>query len=228
MAFSIGAFARARGTGRLLTLFGQSNFTVNPPNGQLSNTAVTEIRRAEDATFAATCGLICEDLGLPEAPLRGREPMNAARAMDDVPAFASAILDAILNGADGNPPGERPWLFAPMALGGHIDHAIVLHIIGESRAAIEPHFRLAFYEDLPYAAHYEYRVDGLARFRRMFGLWNWRRHVLPLDGDEAAKLDLLGIYNSQHLEKPMEIGRFTPACRFPTPAHEALWIQASP
>jgi hypothetical protein len=226
VAFSIGAFARARGAGRLLTLFGQSDFSFDPPTGQLSAAAVTALRRAEDVKFAESCGLIREDLGLPEAALRGRAPMDAARAADDVPAFASSVLDAILNGADGNPPAERPWLFAPMALGGHIDHAIVLYILSQNRAAIEPRFRLAFYEDLPYAAHYEYRVEGLARFARTFGLWGWRRHVLPLGEAQAAKLDLLRIYGSQHVEKPMEIGRFTPVCRFATPAHEALWIRA--
>jgi hypothetical protein len=226
VAFSIGAFARARGTGRLLTLFGQSDFTVNPPAGQLSAAAVTALRRAEDVKFAESCGLIRDDLGLAEAALRGRTPMDAARAADDVPAFASVVLDAILDGAEESQLAERPWLFAPMALGGHIDHAIVLCILRENRAAIERRFRLAFYEDLPYAAHYEYRVEGLARFARTFGLWGWRRHVLPLGEAEAVKLELLRIYGSQHVEKPTEIGRFTPVCRLPTPAHEALWIRA--
>ncbi len=229
IAFSIGSFTRARGTGRLLTIFGRSNFTLSPPSGALSIDEVSALRRAEDLRFAQACGLEAQDdLGLPEAPLRGREPMDGASAPEDLPALSPPILEAILRLGQKNQPGKRPWLFAPMALGGHIDHAVVLLMLAQHRAAIERRFRLAFYEDLPYAAHYELRVEGMPRFRRAFGILGWRRHLIPLGAAMAGKLELIGLYGSQHLAKPSDIKEFTPVCRFPTPPHEAIWIRGSP
>jgi hypothetical protein len=232
VAFSIGNFARARGTGVLLTVFGTSEFVVRPERGSLSTEAVTMLRQAEDREFAVACGLDLHNLDLPEAPLRGREPMAGELAEQDVPAFTAAILAALLRAAPagpeaGKPRRNRPWLFAPMAIGGHIDHTIVLYILAQNRQAVEAHFRLAFYEDLPYAAHYHYRMEGLARFRARFGRFGWRRLVLPLGGDLAGKLALIGLYRSQHPDEPADIAPFTPKCRFPTAPHEAIWVQGA-
>jgi hypothetical protein len=227
IAFSIGCFTKARGCGRLLTIFGTSNHVAAPSAPPLSTAEVTRIRHAEDARFAQTCGLTHSNLGLLEATLRGHEPMDFAAAPADVPAHAPAILEAILALGGEKPFAERPWLFAPMGLGGHIDHMIVFHILARNRPAIERRFRLAFYEDLPYAAYYHYRISGLARFLRSFAGLGWRRHVMPLGPDRAAKLELAGIYESQLAAKPADIKQFSPECRPAMAPHEAVWVRGS-
>jgi hypothetical protein len=227
VAFSIGYFAQARAAGRLLTVFGASNHTARPQPTPMSTVDISALRRSEDLRFAQACGLSAEDLGFPEAALRGHHPMDRARADEDMPVFAQPIMEALGRLAAAGPAGERPWLFAPMALGGHIDHAIILYVLGQNRAAIERRFRLAFYEDLPYAADYQYRVTGLVRFRQIFGGKGWRRYVMPLGANLAAKLGLIGLYESQHAGPANDILPFTPkSALFPRP-HEALWIPGS-
>ena len=223
IAFSLGRFAATRGTGRLVTVFTRSNFTLDPGLANLSVEALTEWRWREEQKFAAACGMTQTNLGLPEAPLRGRPPMDYTQASEELDALSPAILPALLGMEDEQPIKHRPWLFAPMGLGGHLDHAIILQLIAANRAILSQRFRLAFYEDLPYASWYDERVTGLTRFRALFGGLAWRRLSFPLGPAIQAKLDLVNLYGSQHRAAPV-ISDFSPHCQPPQPPHEAVWI----
>jgi LmbE family N-acetylglucosaminyl deacetylase len=223
IAFSLGSFAAARGAGRLVTVFTYSNFTLDPGLADLSPAAVTEWRWREEQKFAAACGMTQTNLGMQEAPLRGRPAMDYTRAGEELAAFSPVILPALLDMQDERPAALRPWLFAPMGLGGHLDHAIILQLIAVNRAALARRFRVAFYEDLPYASWYHERVMGLARFRALFGRLVWRRMSFPLGSGIEAKLDLVNLYGSQHRTSPV-ISDFSPHCQPPQPPHEAVWI----
>jgi hypothetical protein len=185
------------------------------------------MRRAEDRRFAKACALSAIDLELPEATLRGRRPMDDAAAGDDASDFAPVILRALRQAAEESPARTRPWIFCPMAIGGHGDHSLILHVVARHRREIEARFRLAFYEDLPYAAWPGARRRGLARFRRLLGATGWSRRALTLGPAVDAKLRLIGLYESQHAAAAIRIQDFTPRLLLPAAPHEAVWIQAA-
>lgn len=223
IAYSIGHFAKARGRGRLVTVFTRSSFTLRPDLAGLQEEQVTAMRGAEDRRFAAACGLAYSDLELPEAPLRGFEPTNRAGARQEAAHLGSSIMPRLLALAEERPLHQRPWLFAPMGVGGHLDHAIVLLLLAANQAALTRRFRLAFYEDLPYAVWYDERVRGRARFRALIGKRGWRRIVFRLGNGVPDKLALMGLYESQHAAPPA-ISGFTPELRPAALPHEAIWV----
>jgi hypothetical protein len=223
IAFSLGHFAKARGKGRLVTVFSQSRFTLRPGLAGLSVQEVTQMRLAEERRFAEICGLTHDDFGLPEAPLRGFAPMDHAKAEQALPALEPAILPRLLALGEPGARQDRPWLFAPVTMGGNLDHVILLLIIVHNRDALMQRFRLAFYEDLPYAAWHVERVRGLARFHAVFGRRGWRRIGFPLGSGEADKLALLNLYASQHADAP-SMSRFTPELWPLQRPHEAIWV----
>lgn len=223
IAFSLGHFSKARGQGRLVTVFSRSHFTLRPGLAGLSVEEVTQMRLAEERRFAEICGLTHDDFGLPEAPLRGFAPMDHAKAEQALPALEPAILLRLLALGEPRAPRDGPWLFTPVTMRGHLDHVILLLIIARHRQALTRRFRLAFYEDLPYAARHRERVGGLARFHAMFGKRGWRRIAFPLGSGEADKLALLNLYASQHGEAP-SMSRFTPELWPLQRPHEAIWV----
>jgi LmbE family N-acetylglucosaminyl deacetylase len=223
IAFSLGHFAKARGQGRLVTVFTRSHFTLRPGLAGLSEEEVTQMRLVEERRFAGTCGLTLEDFGLAEAPLRGFAPMDHAQAEQALPALEPAILPGLLALASELPAARRPWLFAPMGMGGHLDHVILLRLIARHRKALTRRFRLAFYEDLPYAVWPDERDEGLIRFKALLGKRGWRRIAFPLGQALAGKLALLNLYESQHAEPPA-ISGYTPQARPLQPPHEAIWV----
>ena len=109
-----------------------------------------------------------------------------------------------------------------MAIGGHIDHMVVLKVVLRHYNALRARWRIAFYEDLHYASARRTRAAGLARFQDHAAQLKLRRSLWPI-GPAADKLALAALYPSQFVELPASIKAFTPAQRIPAPAHEALW-----
>lgn len=156
------------------------------PNGE----GAVARRRAEDL---AACRLLDVDVlhwDLPEAPYRRDaatgEPLY--RRLEDL--FGQL------------PPGDRPSvlrvaerlaelpahreLYAPLAVGGHVDHEIV-------RRAAEQRFgsSLAYYEEYPYAR----RRRDVRRLTRTVG---WKSKVVPVSAQGmAAKVRAVACYRSQ-------------------------------
>jgi LmbE family N-acetylglucosaminyl deacetylase len=223
IAFSLGIFAQARRAGRLLNVFTRSEYVAAPALRGASIAEVSAMRREEDRRFAEVCGLAATNLNLDEAPLRGHHAMDTAKATCELPELGARVIGALNAMAQPSPPQARPWLFCPMAIGGHVDHTAILYILAGNRTGLEARYRLAFYEDLPYAAFYPDRVEGLDRFRRLFGARGWRRRVLPLAKAESAKLALIRLYASQHETHATSLQNFSPRLRYGSAAHEALW-----
>lgn len=80
-----------------------------------------------------------------------RDLFRAAPARDPLRAQVTALALLIANAA------PRAHVLAPLAIGGHVDHAAVF---AGARAAV-PLERLAFYEDFPYAANETMRAARL-------------------------------------------------------------------
>ena len=103
------------------------------------------LRRAEDAAAAARVGVAAGDvhwLGLPEAPHRGYR--SAADLFDGVHDDDAATADAVAAAARPVVAGADV-LFAPVGIGGHVDHAHVVRAV--DRVAVGPVVR---WLDAPY------------------------------------------------------------------------------
>lgn len=132
----------------LITCFSRSAFTQHAANGDVEST--TELRKREDAQYAAECGPLCTPywLDLPDAPLRGY-PLGDVRHAREFSAeelhlvrhITYGLMDAFIE------PGFT--IFAPLGIGSHIDHRIVhAAAIALAKSCM---FNMIFYEDMPYA-----------------------------------------------------------------------------
>ncbi|TIR16241.1 MAG: hypothetical protein E5X34_26580 [Mesorhizobium sp.] len=226
ICFSLGAFVLRRRKGILLTLFSQCGYVAQPGAVAAHDAeriaAISSLRQREDLAFAEQVGLRLCFGGLDEAPLRGHAPFDIAKVEDDARQLDEAVVAAIFAAATEQPKDLRPWLFCPMAIGGHIDHMVVLKIVLRHYNALRARWRIAFYEDLHYASVRRTRAAGLARFQGLAAQLKPRRSLWPI-GAAADKLALVALYPSQFAEPPASIKPFTPAQGIPAPAHEALW-----
>jgi LmbE family N-acetylglucosaminyl deacetylase len=226
VCFSLGTFALERRKGVLLTLFSKSGYVAQPQMvaalGRERIDAISSLRKREDLAFASQVGLRLCFGEFYDAPLRGQDPFDIASAEEDARRLDGAVIAAILAAATDQPRDRRPWLFCPMAIGGHIDHLVVLKIVLRHYDALRARWRIAFYEDLHYASAWRDRSAGLARFEQLATRLKLRRSLWPI-GAPADKLALVALYSSQFAEPPASIKPFTPAQRIPAPAHEALW-----
>ncbi len=175
-----------------------NDFTLSdyaPFSGTVGREAVTALREREDAELQARIGpsLSFIDLRILDAPLRFGvpaeqtllEPLNGEEYGREVTALA-ALLGPYLTAAS--------CVLAPLAMGGHIDHRIVRDAARASCVMT----KLAFYEDLPYAA----RLDGVQRawyvdtLRRDLASEIMPIAVKHVDG-VGRKRDLARLYPSQ-------------------------------
>ncbi|WP_137931196.1 hypothetical protein [Mesorhizobium comanense] len=226
ICFSLGAFARRRQQGVLLTLFSRSGYVAQPDTvsarGDERIAVISVLRLREEQAFARQAGLRLSLAGLDEAPLRGHHPFDITGVDEDARRLNAVIAEAIFATAQERTQKQRPWLFCPAAIGGHIDHLVVLKIVLRHYEALRERWRIAFYEDLHYAANWRSRAAGLARFRQLAARIRPRRSLWPV-GEAADKLALAALYPSQFEQPPASITALTPALRIPAPAHEALW-----
>lgn len=146
LALSLGA---AWWDGRLagwrpVTVFSRSGFTLRVPNGDVTGTSA--LRAAEDRAFFSrtTAGALLW-LDQPDAPIR--------RELHSETVFSAPVhaheLAAVRAGLEAVLPLSGT-LFAPLAIGGHVDHRIVCGVACELFR--QGGYDIIFYEDLPYAA----------------------------------------------------------------------------
>lgn len=89
------------------------------------------------------------------------------------------------------PPPGQATLYAPLAVGRHVDHQIV-HAV--ARRLVARGQRLAFYEDYPYAE----APDAPDAALEAAGGGDWPVEIVPLEAaDLVAKVSALGYYRSQ-------------------------------
>lgn len=87
------------------------------------------------------------------------------------------------------PPQDHMVVYAPLGAGHHIDHQLT-HIA--ARQLLDRGYRLAFYEDLPYAEQPEALEAALAAAE------GWRAESIPLNAaDVTAKVSALSYYRTQ-------------------------------
>jgi LmbE family N-acetylglucosaminyl deacetylase len=158
------------------------------------------LRRAEDVAALATLGAEVEHLSYLDAVYRGSD-QGLWMYTDLTSLFGDVHADDPLglSGAQGLvdelaariAPADQSLIYAPLGAGGHVDHRIV-HAAAQGLRA--QGYRLAFYEDYPYAEQPGAVQSALERT----GGQGWRPETIPLEGaDLGAKVAALACYRSQ-------------------------------
>jgi LmbE family N-acetylglucosaminyl deacetylase len=229
ICFSLGGFAHSRQTGCLLTVFPISGY-VPVPAGVARPSAdwVTRTRIAEDRAFAQACGLRLRMLRMPCASLLGYGPFDLGRVDENLGRVETALVQAALALAVAPGGRQRPWLFCPSGIGGHVDHVTIRMAVTRNYGPLAHRYRIGFYEDLHYASNGESRRSGIDALLQAMPDRALHRLSFPLGAAEATKLALIRHYRSQFLHLPSAIGRFTPALEAPAAPHEAVWTEALP
>ena len=190
------------------------------------------LRRAEGQAALARLGVAGVYLDWPDAVYRtapdgawlyDREealwadphPADPA-AQDGAQALAAQLAARI-------PTGEAVQVYAPLAVGNHVDHQIVRLA---ARRLAEAGYRLAFYEDYPYAGE----PEAVAQTLRALG-GDWQAELLPLAAaDVAAQVQAIGYHRSQMRilfggaeAMPNRMWRFAVACAGGRGLAERVW-----
>jgi hypothetical protein len=239
VCFSLGALVSHSGHGQLLTLFSLSDYVENqqinfiikgnsrklaPEERRVVVGIVSRMRLVEERNFCNQLSLSLKIGGFVDSILRGRHPFNNSinLAAIDTPLFAGRIMELITAADHSTASDIKPWLFCPMGIGSHVDHLILRSVVVENIVSLRTRFRVAFYEDLPYASIAANWFSGVENF---FSLHQFKlaRHfyeVVDVDG----KLDLIRGYASQLSSMPEDLARFSPVCGGPDVSYEAVWL----
>ena len=121
------------------------------------------LRRTEDDTFAQRLGIVCRHLGLAEAPHRGYRDVAALfGALHDNDAARAQVVEVLHAIVDDTTPDV---LFAPLAIGGHVDHRVVVNALTELKRQWYAGRRplLAHHADQPYALRHPAQRETAVR-----------------------------------------------------------------
>ncbi|HEX7777323.1 MAG TPA: PIG-L family deacetylase [Parvibaculum sp.] len=226
ICFSLGALAFRRRAGTLLTVFSSSSYIAPAQRWRITHPEeTTQIRQAEDAAFASSCGLAMRTFGLDDAMARGRDVFDLSAAEEDTSWLEEHLVPTLFDLAGETAEDiARPWLFCPAGIGGHIDHVILRSVVARNIEPLMRRWRVCFYEDIFYAAEPMARFSGLHRLTQALPGYGLARRSCVLAELTARKLDLIGLYESQFDTLPKNIGDFTPATGSSDAPHEAVWV----
>jgi LmbE family N-acetylglucosaminyl deacetylase len=155
------------------------------------------LRRAEDIAALILLGASAQHLDYVDAVYRstpaGQWLYTDLETLFGEPHPADPVTPNTLAAglADLVPYEQRLTLYAPLAAGHHVDHQVVhqaaCRLLGRD-------YRLAFYEDYPYAQQPGSVEAALAKA----GAGSWHMETLPLNSaDLASKVSALGYYRTQ-------------------------------
>lgn len=225
--YSLGAFLARIGRGTLINIFTQGIYLARPQPDQETppdQRDIYRIRDDEDAEFAKRCGLTREDLGCEEPALRRRRIHDLHHLEDDIGQIETPILRTLDKAANSFPPGERGFLFAPLGVGGHVNHRATAEMVLRHLDKIQGRYDVLFYEDQPYSSSLLHRIGALRRVARRTGGTLTTRYFLATPWPD--KKALIALYPTQQRGSPGRL-RFWPKAAWPLSPHEAFWSFAA-
>jgi LmbE family N-acetylglucosaminyl deacetylase len=219
--FSLGAFLAAAGHGTVLNVFTHGGYLAQRWAAEgLDQARIHAIRDGEDAEFARHCGLVRIDLGCEEPPLRGRRVHDLSGVADDLRQIGTAVTAALEKISHGFAPGERGFLFAPLAVGRHCNHHALRELVLRDYPRLSCNFDILFYEDQPYSESFFARLGAWSQLSRRVNAVAAARYVFtPLWNEKRA---LVAHYPTQLRRRPAA-RRFWPRALSPLAPHEAFW-----
>jgi LmbE family N-acetylglucosaminyl deacetylase len=159
-----------------------------------------DLRRAEDKAALTLLGAEAKHLDFLDAVYRvGVEGEWLYAGEEAIFGEVQPADPLMINGAqvlvdclvDLIPHEDRRVVYAPLGAGHHVDHQVV-HVA--ARRLVDKRYRLAFYEDYPYAQ----RPDVVAAALAAAGGENWPVEVRSLaPSDLMAKVSALAYYRTQ-------------------------------
>jgi LmbE family N-acetylglucosaminyl deacetylase len=178
----------------ILTCFSYSAGLTNQNPGHPDD--VTRLRKEEDIIFRNLVSdrIRLEWLDLPDAPLRGHslESLFLGSGFKNQDFAAKASILKFLNSVNC----ENSYLFAPLAIGGHIDHRIARQV--GMHLLLSGSHSIVFYEDLPYAG--AFTLEDIEQYIQLLAQYNRRipqAHVYSFQGISEFKRMAAACYPSQ-------------------------------
>lgn len=171
----------------------QHGYWGNPPHPML-------LRRAEDTAALALLGADVRHLDYLDAVYRTgsdgewlyADEEALWQAVSHADPMAGAGSQAVADKLDDllSPP-DQTVVYAPLGVGHHVDHQVVHAVAQRLR---QKGFRLAFYEDVPYAM----TRGATGRAVTAVGAEEWEADAARLEPEDlAAKVSALSYYRSQ-------------------------------
>lgn len=126
----------------------------------LTAVEATAVRRQEERTAAGVLGATTSWLPFPDAIYRDRHYLNNEQLFGEPVAVEGELPEGLIAGLELSEADRAVTrLYAPLAVGGHVDHR---HAFRAGRALAIAGWDVWFYEDLPYALRPGLLEDRLA------------------------------------------------------------------
>jgi LmbE family N-acetylglucosaminyl deacetylase len=158
----------------------------------MADTAVVDLRRAENVRAAHILGCHLRELGFPDAIYRGDRYTNDQELFGPIVPVEGGLIDLLVDEVLSLPE-RRPQatFFVPLGVGCHVDHQLVFltgcHLASEG-------YRVYMYEDCPYCIH---TPASLKRRIRQLQLPEDSAIHVNIEQALGRRLDAIGCYKSQ-------------------------------
>jgi len=195
IAYSIGGLVAkiaSAATFDLLTIFSRSGWANPVALRRAGPASIGAVRSAEDAAFCARHGIQRSELGFADSSLCGYDDRTERSANPEDDPRTQMVARAI---QCHHSRSRAQIVFAPAAIGGHIDHKIVFGAASSLQTA-----EVVVYEDIPYSAWYS--LEQIER--KLTGVGLRRLGAVAIDDVIGAKIEGMWQYRSQTCARTIE------------------------
>jgi len=207
----------------LVNIFTRSVWAPNLKSHGISEERISEVRQIEDSRFCRKIGIRSLSLGFPDSSCRGYSNSNEAPLLINEEIIRK---DSILNKvrtaiAEVLHRSRFDLVFAPLAIGNHVDHYCVFNTVHEMNLEGT---QKVYYEDLPYCALLcMNEIDHVVSQR----LQDAHPIVIDISNEIAKKIDNIRIYSSQVSANDIDAVRFHSRRIMGSEHlfHERIWVQ---
>jgi|LSQX01.1.fsa_nt_gb LmbE family N-acetylglucosaminyl deacetylase len=217
MVLSCGGFIRSIrpycGRFAVINVFTKSLWAPNA-KGNLIEEDISSLRLSEDDDYCGIHHIESYNLGFKDSLIRGYDSISELNADINEDEIFYKVMKKLRKVIDAL---RYDYILGPMAIGGHIDHKMVLEaVMGHTKGT------MILYEDIPYA----YSCKGHEQIKEVGrSIGNMEARYCDITSSFIEKIDDIQIYKSQLEEGLLEKVRFC-ASRFNSGAYyERMWLK---